>query len=319
VLVDKDVDASRLSTHINLGLVIVKMSMYKQQFGFTLLELLLVVAILAIISGSIIAFFGGGGSGIKSNTLRVATDIQMRALREALLSYRADHLGKLPLAHDASVGANTFQPKMASPVDISFLIKNHLLGDGDPANNQDLAWSADYQRGWRGPYLQTTHIDYVDVGDVWQSDGNHGPHFVDDGVVVDQMALADTYQSAAVRPVSVSGSGDSLLNSSVAQRQYRPCTENLANTECVLDWRKIVGEQSSVFSNSGRPLVMLGFDDIAKARIVSFGPNGVFDSSDVVEDYLANNSLAAGDYSCRLIADATRFTAGNDDIVLCLL
>ena len=295
------------------------MSMNKQQFGFTLLELLLVVAILAIISGSIIAFFGGGGSGIKSNTLRVATDVQMRALREALLSYRADHLGKLPLPHNTLLAAKTLQPKMTSSVDISFLIKNHLLGDGYPANNQDLDWSADYQRGWRGPYLQTTHIAYVDVGDMWQPDGNHGPHFVDDGIVVDQMALADAYEAAAVRPISVSGAGDPQLNASVKQRQYASCTENLANTKCVLDWRKIAGEQSSAISNSGRPLVLLDLTDIAKARIVSFGPNGVFDSIDVVEDYLANNALGAGDYSCRSIAEATRSSAYNDDIVLCLL
>ena len=287
------------------------MSMNKQQFGFTLLELLLVVAILAIISGSIIAFFGGGGSGIKSNTLRVATDVQMRALREALLSYRADHLGKLPLPHNASLVASALQPKMASPVDLSFLIKNHSLG---------LAWNADYQRGWRGPYLQTTHIAYVDVGDMWRPDGNHGPHFVDDGIVVDQMALADAYEAAAVRPISVSGAGDPQLNASVKQRQYAPCIEeSLANTKCLLDWRKIAGEPTSAISNSGRPLVLLDLTDIVKARIVSFGPNGVFDSIDVVEDYLANNALGAGDYNCRSIAEATRSSANNDDIVLCLL
>ena len=205
--------------------MISRMVMTAKQRGFTILELLVVVGILAIVGGSVITFYGGGNVGIRGDTLSTVANQQMQVLRNALLAYRTD-IGGLP--------GSASQPVMiTSPVDISFLIQKRAVVNISNGIND---WSPDYETGWRGPYLSTQNIAYVDVGDMWQADGDHGPHFVKDGQKRYQMALADPYESGAVQPISVSNDGDSDLDSSAKQRLYTKCSENItSNNACLLD------------------------------------------------------------------------------------
>jgi prepilin-type N-terminal cleavage/methylation domain-containing protein len=283
--------------------MISRMVMTAKPRGFTILELLVVVGILAIVGGSVITFYGGGNAGIRGDTLSTVANQQMQALRNALLAYRTD-VGALP---DTS----------ESPVNINFLIK--------PQGAKN--WSPDYKTGWRGPYLSTQNIAYVDVGDMWQADGDHGPHFVKDGQKRYQMALADPYESGAVQPISVSSDGDSELNSAAKQRLNAKCTENItSNNACVLDWHTAPGvapdEESSAsnIEKNGRPYALFDLDTLQEARIMGFGADGIFNSADLVEDYRDQAGLEPEDtFECRDLADFLRQSANNDDLILCLL
>ena len=286
--------------------MISRMVMTATQRGFTMLELLVVVGILVIISGSVLlSFSGGGNAGIRGDTLSTVANQQMQVLRNALLAYRTD-VGALP---DTS----------ESPVNIKFLIKQQGAKD----------WSSEYKTGWRGPYLSTQNIAYVDVGDMWQADGDHGPHFVKDGQKRYQMALADPYESGAVQPISVSSDGDSALDSSAKQRLYAKCSENITtNNACVLDWHVARPEESLPDNepapprriNIGRPYALFDLDTLQEARIVGFGADGIFNSADLVEDYRNQAGLEPEDtFECRDLADFFRQSANNDDLILCLL
>jgi len=88
--------------------------------GFTLVELLVVVAVLATIAGVVIVSTGDARE-------RAATDLarsEMLALKKAILQFRAD-TGAMPAGGVADLLANPGIP----------------------------AWDLDRRRGWRGPYI----------------------------------------------------------------------------------------------------------------------------------------------------------------------
>ena len=73
------------------------------------------------------------------------------------------------------------------------------------------------------------------------------------------------------------------------------CSENSANTRCLFDWRFIGSADSeSPHTQFGRPYLVFDLEDVTKARIVSMGANGIFESV------------------------ATGCAAGGDDLLLCL-
>lgn len=100
--------------------------------GFTVLELILVVAILATVAGGVLASLEGAQD-------RAAGDVtthELGQVRDAVLAFRRD-LGALPVQADAE--------------DLS-----QLLAAAPPAGVA--AWDPALRRGWRGPYLRAVRV-----------------------------------------------------------------------------------------------------------------------------------------------------------------
>ncbi len=114
--------------------------------GFTLLELLVVVGILAVIAGVSIASFGETDEQAQIK----AAKYEMEQIRRAIMRYRQD------------VGVLN-QP--ASPADMEFLYQQGAVD----------SWNIDYQTGWRGPYLTSGDGGLVDMGDGLNSNGTGSP------------------------------------------------------------------------------------------------------------------------------------------------
>lgn len=118
------------------------------QSGFTLIELVVVVLILAVISGTVISAFNLGFVDDKEKT---AAEFEMTQIRDAILQFKQDN------PSHALADAN-----LCSPADASFLFSEEFDNDGDcvfgentgtPDPDQILAWDVNYRTGWQGPYL----------------------------------------------------------------------------------------------------------------------------------------------------------------------
>ena len=242
---------------------------YQRVSGFTLLELLVAVGIMAALAG---VAYTASGSRVDDSKL-IAVDSEMLNIRAALLRYKQD---------------NFEFPTRTSPVDAGFLFD--LPGDSvDPWAPGD-AWDPDYQRGWRGPYLHSGDSGLVDVGDGVGLNGTGAPHTVVTAVHKRQRAIPDPFVAF---PVDVDDDDGKTNMASI-------CDDSPdANNACLFDWR-LLGQIDSddPISRRGRPYFLFDLDseDTQEARVVSLGPNGVYESSEL---------------SCPA-------AAGGDDIVLCL-
>ena len=232
---------------------------YMRVSGFTLLELLVVVGIMAALAG---VAYTASGSRVDDSKL-IAVDSEMLNIRAALLRYKQD---------------NFEFPTQTSAVDAGFLF--------DPLGAD--AWDADYQRGWRGPYLHSGDSGLVDVGDGIGLNGAGAPHTVVTAANRGQRAIPDPFVAF---PVDVGSEKPSLA---------AICDDSPdANSACLFDWR-LLGQVNvdDPIPRRGRPYFLfdLDSDGAREARVVSLGPNGVYESSGL---------------SCPA-------AAGGDDIVLCL-
>lgn len=109
--------------------------------GFTLLELVVVVAILAVAAGLVVATLGPTQDDALSKTARS----EIATLRDACLRWKAD-LGSFP----ASLGdLKSATPPAALPIALQ-------------------SWNPNLKRGWRGPYVTSGRlIDVTHLGDPW--------------------------------------------------------------------------------------------------------------------------------------------------------
>ena len=158
--------------------------------GFTLLELIIVVAILAIIAGGLIVNL----SGILDSTSEDLSGSELTTLREALGSFRRDTgflPGQGPFAllgdHDAAVidpadpahwpvylstaTAAEREAWFRSPANFYMLYVNPLENTGHPL----AVWDRSARRGWRGPYLRRDGEGFVRVRDGLASTGIGSP------------------------------------------------------------------------------------------------------------------------------------------------
>ncbi len=143
--------------------------------GFTLLELLVVISLLAIVSGSVVL----GYEDVQSQGREYNTDFEMAELRKALLQFRRDS-GSNHFPHDGvydcdnDPDSETYIPNPAIdpnfptdfPSDVASLsaadrvswCKNSanfwMLFD----NPLGKPWNKDRRRGWNGPYLRNRQI-----------------------------------------------------------------------------------------------------------------------------------------------------------------
>jgi prepilin-type N-terminal cleavage/methylation domain-containing protein len=261
---------------------------HKRQQGFTLLELMVVVGIMVVL-GSMVSYSGGGRI---SDAKLTAVKAEMQSIRAALVAYKRD---------------NFEFPVRTSAVDVSFLFSGSGVGI--------MPWDADYQRGWRGPYLVGGDSGLVDIG-------NGLPNFDSDPIVCglpdcdppikgQYSGVGTVYEVAGGALKLQLAIPDPFVAFPVKNEDENSDISNLciddadANNNCLLDWRLLgQDDEDDPLSRLGRPYLFFNLNNRDKARLVSMGANGRYEGSD--------DSSDDGDGDC---AD---FFPGGDDIIVCL-
>ena len=160
-------------------------SKYKQ-LGFTLLEVVVVMLILAVLAGTVIASLD---SGFIEENQETAALFEMTQIRDAIRKFRQDNP---TFALDSST--------MCTPADASFLFSDMYASSPttSPCNLDSPrdAWDVNYRLGWRGPYLTSNGSQYVDVGSNLSDVGSGSP--ISGTVRQDNVAVADPFVSEPV-------------------------------------------------------------------------------------------------------------------------
>lgn len=262
-------------------------AVFRYQGGFTLLEMIVVAALLLVVAGGVVTSFRDVGSDASEQAAR----FQMQQLGEAIEAYYAD---------------NGSFPTRDTPADLAFLFKNL-----DPDYEEDeSSWNIDYRRGWRGPYLSGHKYVYVEMGDDLTADGRSEddnsipgqPNLIaaGGGVIPSVIAIADPFDHYPV---------DDGVNRS---------TDGCDTADCLFEWRKVSGADSSLIDRFGRPYLAIDLENLqdsnipkSVARLVSLGSNGIYEPSYCEYD------LTDPDDALYCDLDLLCSSSG-DDIVLCL-
>ncbi|MBE0471374.1 MAG: type II secretion system protein [Methyloprofundus sp.] len=230
----------------------------KRQTGFTLLELLVVITLLAIVAGVALVSY----EGVQASGRADATRFEMAEIRKALLQFRRDSgshdfpgQGIYDCTDDVNGGNITDKNAlMTFPAEAGSNDADIIAWCQHPANFWMLftdplgkGWNPDTKRGWNGPYLQRKS-GYVDVGDDLQQNGLGSPIM---GTPIKSLwGIADPY----------------LLHTFIA-----------ADNDEHLAWRAEL-TQSDAYAKHGRPYLLFGMDtdETDDDRIVSMGEDGVY-------------------------------------------
>jgi len=215
--------------------------------AFTLLELLVVVAIMAMVAGV-------GGSLVLNTGETVAVDLvqyEIREVRGAILQFQRD-TGFLPRTGPFDLAGYSEQGRVVlhdptkrtdwfySPANFDQLLEEPL----DRAGNPVMPWNIHRGRGWRGPYLRQPKFT-VTVGDALRENGAGSPAI---GTILPPMpGIDDPFIREAERPFLVWQGSTSHNDDDTSVRL-------------------------------GRPFYFLDWNDRDWARIVSSGPNGLYES-----------------------------------------
>lgn len=111
--------------------------------AFTLLELIMVVAILATLAGGVLATM----DGVEERASDEVTTHELGQLRDALLAFKRD-LGVLP-------GQGALALAVPDEEDLSQLL---ATTSPLPASNPLSRWDPERRLGWRGPYLRAVRV-----------------------------------------------------------------------------------------------------------------------------------------------------------------
>lgn len=234
--------------------------------GFSLIELLIVVGVLALIGGAVLLAFGD----VESDASDHLAAAEMQQVKEAVLRFYRD-TGYLPKQGPFTRGnvdtdaAGVSAAWFASPANVDQLYRNPLDGTGAGTDATYGALAGDLKsydvrsrRGWNGPYLTDGPRRYVDLGDgLNPSDGSGSP--ASGALMVDVPMVADPYLA---KPTAVG-----------AVSYYETWKEPSA----------VRPSGDKPLSRVGRPYVLLGLENGPKAtgagapRIVGLGPNGRYE------------------------------------------
>ncbi|QPJ62476.1 MAG: type II secretion system protein [Candidatus Nitronauta litoralis] len=255
------------------------LSLSRQESGFTLIELLLTVTVMVAIAFTVTGTF----IGVDQDARAQLTRVEMQEVAAAIRQFRQD-TGYYPkqglFNHVADGGSIDLDPgndpdpavdisRFESPANLEQLYQEPTTDNDIPATttgpcaNCVMRWDPDTGRGWRGPYLKRESL--VDVGDDLEEDGLGNPDTIATGPHLNVLGVADPQEQA---PQFDGGADD--------------CTENLANTACLLDWRPRAGDPS--FLTHGRPFlyfIMSSADanvtGCNSPCVTAFGLNGRYD------------------------------------------
>ncbi len=203
----------------------------KHESGFTLLELLLVIALLSVTAGIMVQ----GYEGVQDQGRYDATRFEMAELRKALLQFRRDSgTNDFPgqgiydctdAANDNPASAN---PDMDFPAEAGNTDAEKIAWCSSPANfwmlfaqpGPGFDWNPDTHRGWHGPYLQRKSgmISYLTAGNVWGiADPYQSPFILvdlddDDKARIVSIGPDNTYDGEGASPCEPpAGSDDTVL------------------------------------------------------------------------------------------------------------
>lgn len=225
----------------------------RRRAGLTLLELLLVVAILALAAMGMLRLAGG----TEDRTARDLVRVEMREVRKALLQFRKD-TGFLPRTGPfacVSQGGRASPPPgldhpdawAACPANLVQLCEEPRDAEGEPV----MPWDPDTGRGWRGPYLRWDGEGAVDLGAGLDSRGEGCPE--SGPLLTGVPAVADPFVHPQAGPVFV--------------------------------WRPLVPDPAGPTAPllRGRPYYLFEPEVPERARLVSSGPDGVYESQDLAD------------------------------------
>ena len=219
--------------------------MLLKEKGLTLLELLIVIAILAALAGGVIMVLEGAE---EDSGTKIAKS-EMLEIKKALLKFRQD-TGYLPkqgpfaLVTDTPPGLVPVPAQGAgwfhSPANFVQMYEEPLDGLGNPVRS----WNPDTARGWRGPYLTRQGEGLVDIGDGLNANGTGSPTIIVVALLSEVRGVAGPF---------------------------------LARHEgSIFVWRTSPG--SIPHDRWGRPYFLFDLNDNNNARLVGVGPNKTYDN-----------------------------------------
>jgi prepilin-type N-terminal cleavage/methylation domain-containing protein len=151
----------------------------RPQHGFTLLELLIVITLLAVISSIGLVAYEGSEDEARETTTR----FEMGEIRKALLQFRKD-TGEFPCRvyregdyepDKAAMSQLKFEPLSETPTPADYhgwcrdavteQVNNGLnmlhtfAYDDTDTNYTDMLWNPDTRRGWNGPYISREGLE----------------------------------------------------------------------------------------------------------------------------------------------------------------
>ncbi len=153
------------------------------QSGFTLLELLVVITLLGIISGSVVLSYDDLQDQGREDVVR----FEMAEMRKALLQFRRDSgsndfptQGQYDCTDTANGNPGDVNPLMSFPPVAGSSDAEIIAWCQSPANLWMLftdpfgrleadQWNEDTKRGWNQGYLRSRHayLDYLTMSDLW--------------------------------------------------------------------------------------------------------------------------------------------------------
>lgn len=136
---------------------------YPKQTGFTVIELLTVVFILAIIAGSIVTALGPDFTEAQQET---AAEFEMNQIGRAITAFQQDN-PTFVLSERCTPAGATFlllEDKPTNPTTTPCTIDTTHAAQGTD-------WDPEYRLGWRGPYLTKSSNELADIDTTIQFNG----------------------------------------------------------------------------------------------------------------------------------------------------
>jgi prepilin-type N-terminal cleavage/methylation domain-containing protein len=200
----------------------------KHESGFTLLELLLVIALLSVTAGVVVQ----GYEGVQDQGRYDAARFEMAEMRKALLQFRRDSgsndfpgRGIYDCTDEDNPGKSN--PDMNFPAEAGNTDAEKIAWCSSPANfwmlfaqpGSGFDWDFDTHRGWHGPYLQRKSglISYLTAGDVWGvADPYQSPFILvdlddDDKARIVSIGPDNTYDGEGASPCEPPAGSDDIV------------------------------------------------------------------------------------------------------------